>query len=192
MSDNHCSFISISDDTIHNVYGLILMLLQLFWEQLHETSSVKADMLSSTLLYRDNNGNDYYFLIPILRFASVYFSIDTNVYVTLSTKKYVILWTQLCFKHCPFSYQMLKPMNKLTREIQWIIKIQKETILLHSFRVTANVLKLESTTCFEKSNEVIDQYFINLALCVGVWITLRPLYSGEENLLWAYTRRIES
>jgi hypothetical protein len=60
MSDNHYNFISITSDIFHNVYGLILKLYQLFLEQLHETRYVKADMPSSLLFYRDNNGNDYY------------------------------------------------------------------------------------------------------------------------------------
>jgi hypothetical protein len=60
MSDNHYNFISLRGDKFHNVYGLILKSLQLFWEQLHETSSVKADIASSMLLYRDNYANDYY------------------------------------------------------------------------------------------------------------------------------------
>ena len=60
MSDNHYNYISVSGDIFHNVYGLIRKLLHLFWEQLHETGFVKADMPSSVLLYRDNNGNDYY------------------------------------------------------------------------------------------------------------------------------------
>jgi hypothetical protein len=63
MSDNHYNFISIGGDIFHNIYELILTLLQLFWEQLHETSFVKADMLSCMLLYRDNNADDSYLVL---------------------------------------------------------------------------------------------------------------------------------
>ena len=81
MSDNHYNFISIVGDILHKVYGLIMKLLQLFWEHLHETSFVKADMTSSMLLYRDKNGNFDVFLTVHLSIILVIYQLNSQILV---------------------------------------------------------------------------------------------------------------
>jgi hypothetical protein len=83
MSDNHHNFISIRDDIFHNVYGLIMNLLQLLLEQLHETSSVKAVMPSSVLFYQDNNGNDYFLFYSKFNFSVSLFFLSTQKFLFL-------------------------------------------------------------------------------------------------------------